>query len=235
MLQDEEHHHKNPAHLLFSRAARWLGCRSYDMYYVERNLHRPIPEFETTIPLEFAQATNDDKCRILAGREPKQHRRLEHHFQSGRTLCYVARTGNGLAGYSFLKTGLMDITGLDAIEVPIREMSRDTGLTHDSYVWPKFRRNRIFHALLQHIYDNRKAAGLNRVCNLIDPANVPSLKVHLDMGARIQRVRFVKFPGTGGIVAGRNFVIGQLDVGAGTAFRLKNRTDPTGASAGFAG
>ena len=148
VAQDEEHHHKSPLRLRVSNTARRLGFRWYDMYYLERSLERPIPELEANIPLEIAQATSDDQRQIFAGREARQHRRLERHFNSGRTLCYVARTGNELAGYSFLKSGLMDITGLDSLELPILEMPDDTGLTHYSYVWPKFRRNRIFHALL---------------------------------------------------------------------------------------
>jgi ribosomal protein S18 acetylase RimI-like enzyme len=211
MHQDEEHHYKTRLHLALSRVTRRLGFRWYDMYYLERSLHRPLPGFEANVPLEISLANDEDRQEILAGREPVHHKRLQLRFRTAQILCYVARTRGQLAGYSMLRSGLMDMTGLDAIELPICEMPDDTGLTHDAYVWPEFRGQRIFHALLAHVHRDRKAAGYARVCNLIDPANVWSLKVHLDMGARMQRVKFFKLPGTGIKVAGRDLQIGALD------------------------
>ena len=211
MHQNEEHHYKNCAHLWLSNTARKLGFRLYDMYYVERSLHKPLPKFEPGIPLNLERATDDDQREIISSRGLRHERRLKFRFDSKRTICYVAKSGDDLVGYSMLSTGLMDITGLDAIELPIRQMPANTGLTHDAYVFPEFRGNRIFHTLLGHVYRDRKKAGLVRVSNLIDPANVWSLKVHLDLGNRIQRTRFLKFPGTGLITVGHGFVIGLLD------------------------
>lgn len=211
MQQDEEHHYKSKSRLALSRFINRLGFRWYDMYYLERSLHRPLPVFEASVPLEISLANDSDRQEILAGRDPIQHKRLLLRFQTEQILCYVARSQGQLVGYSMLRSGLMDITGLDAIEMPICPMPDDTGLTHDAYVWPEFRGKQIFHALLAHVHRDRRAAGYTRVCNLIDPANVRSLKVHLDMGARMQRVKFFKLPGAGIKVAGQVLQIGALD------------------------
>jgi hypothetical protein len=210
-MRQEEHHHKGALRLVSSRLASRLGFRWYDMYYLERSLKKALPEFEASLPLECSVASEADEQEILANRELFTHRRLKHRFASEGICCYVARSQGRLVGYSMLRRGLMDITGLDAREIPIRQMPHDTWLTHDAFVWPQFRNRRIFHALLLHVHQERKAAGDIRICNLIDPANLGSLKVHLDMGARSQRVKFLKMPGTQALVVGRNFVIGGLD------------------------
>ena len=211
MKQEEEHHSKSNARLLLSHAAARLGVRWWDMYYVERSLKRPLPEFVASLPLECSLATADDQKEILRKRAPSSSKLLQQRFASDDVLCYVARSEGNLVGHSMLRSGLMDMTGLDAEEILIRPMPVDTGLTHDAFVWPEFRDQHIFHALLLHMYKDRQAAGYVRICNLIDPANLRSLKVHLDMGARVQRVKFLKLPGTGAIVAGQDFAIGELD------------------------
>jgi hypothetical protein len=181
------------------------------MYYVERNLARPIKEFEPGITLDIGLAGPDEEREIIERRPPQHEKRLRFRFASNRTSCYVAKNESEIVGYSMLSTGLLDITGLDARELAIRQMPSDTGLTHDAYVFPPHRGYRIFHALLGHVYRDQKAAGFVRVINLIDPANVWSLKVHLDMGNKIQRARFLKLPGTRLITVGRDFEIGKFD------------------------
>lgn len=211
LQQDEEHHHKSPLRLMASRAARRLGFRYYDMYYVERSLEKPIDAPPSRLALDISTATRADQEEILRLREARHARRLRFRFESRRTRCYVAKHQNALVGYSMISTGLMDITGLDAVELPIRQMPDDTGLTHDAFVLPTFRGNRIFHSLLGHAYRERREEGLVRVCNLIDPANVWSLKVHLDMGNKIQRLKLLKLPAGGLRVVGQDFAFGHLD------------------------
>ena len=68
MKQEEEHHCKSNARLLLSHAAARLGVRWWDMYYVERSLKRPLPEFVASLPLECSLATADDQKEILRKR-----------------------------------------------------------------------------------------------------------------------------------------------------------------------
>lgn len=211
MYQEEEHHYKNLPHRLVTSSIRKLGFRWYDMYYVERNLTRLNEAPDPVITLDIGLAGPDEEREIIERRPPQHEKRLRFRFASNRTSCYVAKIDSELIGYSMLSTGLLDMTGLDARELAIRQMPGDTGLTHDAYVFPAHRGQRVFHALLRHIYRDRKEAGFARVINLIDPSNVWSLKVHLDMGNKIQRVRFLKLPGTGLMTVGRDFHIGKLD------------------------
>ena len=107
---------------MLSRTAAKLGCRWYDMYYLERSLNRALPEFDADVPLEYFPATAADQREILSKRNPRFHRQLKRRFASDGIDCFVARSAGRLAAHSMLRSGLMDITGLDGQEIAIRKM-----------------------------------------------------------------------------------------------------------------
>ena len=65
LRQDEEHQNKTDLRIRLSHAARSLGFRWYDMYYVERDLRHPLPDYPAPPGVQFRLACEEDQQEIL--------------------------------------------------------------------------------------------------------------------------------------------------------------------------
>ena len=88
LKQDEEHQYKTDARIRLSHAARSLGFRWYDMYYVERDLRHPLPDYPVPPGVAFRLANEDDQQEILKRRPRIQAKRLQLRFATPSIRCY---------------------------------------------------------------------------------------------------------------------------------------------------
>jgi len=77
----------------------------------------------------------------------------------------------------------------------VASLPADVVYTHNSYVFPKFRGNKLFQALLRAQYLYHRERNARYACNLIETVNLDSLQAHRRLGNRTQPARLLKLPG----------------------------------------
>jgi GNAT superfamily N-acetyltransferase len=138
-------------HWKFQRGTLWsVELKDLDLRLVEANL-----------PVEFSQIEKDSLPWLLATVEqmdPIAPEALARRFETGRR-CFVARVEGLVAAYGWVTLG-PEFVGEFERELQVRE--------GEAYVWdcatlPKYRRQRLFSALLSSLTGQLRQEGLNRI------------------------------------------------------------------------
>jgi hypothetical protein len=158
------------------------------MYACEKDLQEPIPDIKPPIELEIGIASTDDLRCIEDQIDGEYLKVFQDGVKMGNT-CFVAKTNGHIAGFSWLSFQDVPLVFGASARYP-----QDTAHSYHSLVFPEFRGNKVFQCLSRELYIYLKSKGYRYACNLVTRKNVPSIKARLNVGARIQTVRFRKLP-----------------------------------------
>jgi ribosomal protein S18 acetylase RimI-like enzyme len=160
----------------------------------ERSLDDAFPEYPPSIPIIVREITQEDIDRF---RQPqsllREHRVAEfaERLKTGR-VGVIALADDRVAGYAWLSQG----TELDrwlGIEVSMQE---GEGYLLDMFIFPHFRRHRIYPSLQLHRFNCLRRLGCRIAYGIVAANNFPALKWHERLGFRgLRQIGYMKIMG----------------------------------------
>ena len=142
-------------------------------------------------PLELLPAEPDLVIREMDESDLQRFREPESLLKERRIADFAARLKSGRRGFLALAAGracgygwLSRQTEIDArcgIEISPGE---DEGYIYDGFMFPAFRRRRVYARLLCTRLDWLKREGCRRVYSIVFSDNVPALNAHWQVGFR---------------------------------------------------
>ena len=197
--------HLNRNSLFYRFAAgtsRLLGIRYHDSLYGEKNLLSEIPEVISPLDLEIRLASDREIRELALMQGGDTLSRFEFAVNTG-SFCYIAWVGGNPAGYSWANKIVMMVDRSKAADVP------SGGAFHfNSFVFPRFRGNKIFQCLIYHIYSDLKSQGCRFAGNFVDRENMASIRARQHFDVLFQPAKMVKLPGFHLFTIGKGFVTG---------------------------
>lgn len=111
----------------------------------------------------------------------KRLRRLFRRATKLNWQAYVARLGGRIVGATFISRGYISCYGLR-----VHRLSDQQRYSAYTFVLPEFRGHKLFHLLKVESYLDQRNAGVQRIYNMVQHTNAPSLRVHRNLGAQVQ-------------------------------------------------
>jgi len=182
--------------------ASLIGIHFHYLYYAENSLLGNIEAIEASIPVEIRKATEYDLNDMTKRSNPKSGEYFEHATAIGST-SYVAINQNKVAGYIWVNRRIIDLLGMYIIDLP-----ENGCYTHRAFVYPEYRRKRVFQSLLHSVYRDMKNKGCIFAGALIHKPNIPPIAVHKRLGAKFQNAHILKLPRIKPIIVGKRFKMG---------------------------
>lgn len=169
------------------KAVNFLGIHVDKLLYCERSL-KNFPKVRAKIPLSITKASDEDIQFILKRMNIREQKYARYSLKQ-RNTCYIAKHEGRIAGFSWVSK-----EGIHLHHRMILSFSGSKAYTHHSYVFPEFRRKKVFQKLTQVICRNLKKEGYVKVCNLIFPGNTPSIKARIRLGYKCVSLTILSTP-----------------------------------------
>lgn len=194
---------RNTAYYRFAAStSRALGIRYHDSLYGEKNLLSEIPAVTSPLDMEIRLASEREIREVALLQGDDTLSRFEFALNTG-SFCYIAWVGGEPAGYSWANKLVMMVDRNKAADVP------PGGAFHfNSFVFPRFRGNKIFQCLIYNIYKDLKSQGCKFAGNFVDRENIASIRARQHFGVFFQPARMIKLPGFHLFTIGKGFVPG---------------------------
>jgi len=158
----------------------WPRAMRYIVYC--RDLGAPFPDVPNPLGVRIERL--DGPAVRQAAVEVAAYGRLRTLFRRARVLgwqAYVARLGGRIVGATFIGRGYIRCHVLR-----VHRLSDQERYSAMTFVLPGFRGHKLFQLLKVESYLDQRAAGVQRIYNMVLQSNAPSLRVHRNLGARVQ-------------------------------------------------
>jgi len=187
---------------LASRVAGSVGVRYYTMLYGEKSLVGEIEQIEARLALDVRPATADEQAELIETLRPVERRLAGRAVEQGGE-CLIAWHEDEATGYSWINREVITLVGGVLIGLP-----PEGAYTFNSFVWPAYRKQKIFQALTGAVYTRLKSEGYRFCCNMVDGNNDGSIGARAKYGVAYQPAPTLKLPGLRPRLVGRRFRMG---------------------------
>jgi GNAT superfamily N-acetyltransferase len=148
----------------------------------ERSLNDNIPTVEPKRNVDVGIATSGDikQLTMIIGKKTLQ-RRLK-----GKDICFVAKEGKRIVGYTWV---VFQSLYVDETNNELKSDKQEPW-SYDSFVFPKYRNQKIFQKMLEQVLLFLKGKKFKRIYGHIFYDNMPSRTSVEKMGFKIVKILF---------------------------------------------